>query len=421
VRRAVLALLATGAAALFVANGAWAGEQTLVFRSQPITVPGYGVATAYQLVESPRVDGYVVGMTADVVDQAGNVQGDDEIMLHHIVFGKLGTPDFTCPGSLAERFYGEGEERLPFALPPGYGYPNRGSDHWGLVYMLMNHRRQTLSGFVRYTVRYVTGEELRPVKPVWLDVRNCRLDPIFSVPGTGPPLSTFTETVDFVMPESGTFVAGGGHLHGGGVRLELQNVSCGTTPFTSLPTWGGPEPKPLLHEPGPSKMSTFQSREGIPVAAGERLRLAAVYDNDRPHTRVMGIMLLYFSPRPVGACGPMPPLSIDFGSPGPPPPFSMPLPRKPRGPLYRNRRSTWVGDFRYGHERISIRRGASFTWRFVGSVEHDVTLVSGPEGFASPWTKSGTFAHRFTRAGTYHLFCSLHPARMTQTILVRKR
>ena len=420
-RRALLAWLGGAAAALSFTNVAAGGEQTLTFHSQPVSVQGYGVSTAVQLVESPAVDGYVVGMTAEVVDDAGRVQGDDDIMLHHVVFAKLGTPDYTCPGSLGERFYAEGEERLRLALPPGFGYPNRAADRWGLLYMLMNHRRQTLKGTIRYTVRYVTGEQLTPVKPVWLDVRNCRLDPIFNVPGTGAVGSTFTETTDFVMPESGVFVAGGGHLHGGGLRLELQNVSCGTTPFTSLPTWGGPEPKPLLHEPGPAKMSSFTSPAGIPVAAGERLRLAAVYDNDRPHTRAMGIMLLYFAPRQVASCSATPPLAIDLGNPGPPPPFSMPLPRKPRGPVYKNRRNTWVGDFRYGHERVSIRRGTRFTWRFVGAVEHDVTLVSGPEGFASPWTRRGTFTHRFTRPGTYHLFCSLHPARMVQTIQVRKR
>jgi len=61
------------------------------------------------------------------------------LMLHHAVFSNLGRRvgdrrDATCdrytlldsetqlPG-VAERFYGIGEERLPLALPPGYGYP----------------------------------------------------------------------------------------------------------------------------------------------------------------------------------------------------------------------------------------------------------------------------------------------------------
>ena len=231
------------------------------------------------------------------MDAAGKVQGRDKVMLHHIVFAKVGVPDYTC-GGFTERFFAEGEERLALSLPRGYGYANKATDRWALLYMLMNHKPQRLNGFIRYTVRYVTGERLTPVKPVWLDVRNCTggIDPVFDVPGGGKRFSTFTKTADFTMPEGGRLISGGGHLHGGGVRLELRNATCGTVPFESRPSWGGPKPKPLLHEPGPTKMSAFRSTVGIPVAKGQKLRLAAVYDNQAPHTRAMGIMLLFLAP-----------------------------------------------------------------------------------------------------------------------------
>jgi plastocyanin len=48
-----------------------------------------------------------------------------------------------------------------------------------------------------------------------------------------------------------------------------------------------------------------------------------------------------------------------------------------------------------------------------------VTLASGPVGFASPSMQRGSFSYRFTRPGTYRLFCSLHPARMTEIVTVR--
>src|SRR5205085_3890257 len=92
--------------------------------------------------------------------------------------------------------------------------------------------------------------------------------------------------------------------------------------------------------------------------------------------------------------------------------------KRPRGPV-RHVRSTWVGDYAFGTQRVSIVRGATFTWRFVGSVAHDVTLASGPIGFASPDLTRGTYSFRFTRRGTYRLFCSLHPSRMTQIVKVR--
>jgi plastocyanin len=414
------ARVAFAVAGLVLAGPALAGEQTLVLRSPEITVPGYGVSQGTLLVPSPAEDGYVTGLTVDIVDAAGNVQGPGRIMLHHVVLARFPGRDFTC-GSSAERFFALGEERFALRLPAGYGYANNGSDGWGMVYMLMNHRQNELRGYVRYTVRYTTGETLAPVTPVWLDVRNCSgPDPVFDVPGTGKPGSTYTTASDFTMPRSGRLVAGGGHVHGGAARLELRNTTCGTTPFTSEPTWGGPEPKPLLHEPGPAKMSSFTSAEGIPVAAGQKLRLAAVYDNGAPHARAMGIMILYLAPGEVSGCPAAPALAIDRGSPSPPPPFTLPLPRAPKGPVAKDIASTWVGDYRYGKERISIKRGTTFSWQFVGGVRHDVTVVSGPEGFSAPWSASGgSFSHRFTRPGTYKLFCSLHPAQMVQQILVR--
>ena len=111
-----------------------------------------------------------------------------------------------------------------------------------MTYMLMNHRNVTESVYVQYTVRYVSGEALTAVKPVWLDVRNCESDPIFNVPGDRPLFSTYTKRADFTLPEAGLLVAGGAHLHGGGLKATLTDESCrGRTLFTSEPT-----PVPLL-------------------------------------------------------------------------------------------------------------------------------------------------------------------------------
>jgi plastocyanin len=419
-RLAVLA--AVTVVGLAFGPAAHAGVHTLVFRSAPITAKSFEATQTVQLIDSPSVDGYVTSMSADLVDEQGNVVPNNHVMLHHVVFAKLGTPDYTCGavnGIAAQRFYAEGEEHYSMALPDGFGYPNGGSNRWALLAMLMNHHDMTMAVRVRYTVRYVTGESLAPVTPIWLDIHDCSADPIFDVPGTGGPGSTYSRHVDLTLRESGRLLTAGGHLHGGGIKLELSDQTCNRTLFTSLPTWGGSIPLPLMHEPGPSHMSSFASPLGIPVAAGNTLRLTAVYDNSRPHTRVMGIMLVYFAPSLVTGCEPMPALTIDLGNPTPPPRVTVPLLRKPRGPLRKNIRGTWVGDYLYGVQRVSIKRGRTFTWRFVGGVPHDVTLASGPVGFSSPSLRTGRFSYRFTRRGTYKLFCSLHPARMTQIIRVR--
>ncbi len=287
--------------------------------------------------------------------------------------------------------------------------------------MLMNHHNRAESVTVRYTVTYVTGQALTPVRPIWLDVHNCTTDPIFTVPGTGGKGSTVSRSADFRMPVSGRLVAGGGHLHGGGVRLDLTDTTCHERLFQSLPTWGGAMPMPMMHEPGPTHMSRFESPTGIPVAAGDTLRLTAVYDDSAaPHARDGDHAALL---RPRGrrrrlrACAAAPDRprltrashALDAAD----------APARPSGPVAKHITSTTVRDFRYGAQRILLRIGQTFRWRFVGTVEHDVTLATGPVGIASPSMKSGSFSFRFTRAGTYNFYCSLHPAQMTQTIVVR--
>jgi plastocyanin len=424
-RRIVLACAVFGA--LAAPHAAMAATQNLTFETPPIAVGGYGVVRDVMRVDSPQVDGYVTGMSAEVVDLAGNVVPDTDVMLHHVVFVKVFAQDATCTSftnydgsitpALAQRFYGEGEEHMTLDLPSGYGYPNRAVDTWGLVYMLMNHHAQPSTVRIRYHVRYTSGESLVAVTPIWLDVRNCEADPIFNVPGTGGSGSEYSQSATINVPETGRIVAAGGHLHGGGLRLEVSDGRCGKL-FVSRPTWGGDEPQPAMHEPGPTHMTAFSDAEGIPVDPADPLRLRAVYDNSMPHVRVMGIVLAYLAPGLAFGCR-----SFDPAAPPPSgrsPRIVLPLLKRPIGAVHRNLRSTWVGDYRYGAQRISIRRGTTFTWRFVGAVPHDVTLASGPVGFASPDLTHGSYRFRFTRPGTYRLFCSLHPTRMTQIVVVRK-
>jgi hypothetical protein len=94
------ALLRLSCAAALVAlafpTGALAGVKTLVFTSAPIKVGAFGVERGAQLAPSQKEDGYVVGMRAEVVDLLGNPVADSDVMLHHVVFAKVGTPDATC-------------------------------------------------------------------------------------------------------------------------------------------------------------------------------------------------------------------------------------------------------------------------------------------------------------------------------------
>ena len=203
------------------------------------------------------------------------------------------------------------------------------------------------------------------------------------------------------MPESGRLVAGGGHLHGGGIRVELLNATCGTTLFSSRPTWGGPVPRPILHEPGPTKMSAvLQPGRGSRSRPATRCASQRSTTTTRPYTRAMGIMMRL--PR----AGPRRPLRAGAAA-GDRCGIARPLRRRSRcrsrarrrgklrqAPLDLGRRLPLRRTSECRSDAARRSRGAS-----SAASRHDVTLVNGPVGFSSPWTLRGTFRHRFTRAG----------------------
>ena len=376
-------------------------------------------------------------------------------MLHHIVFVNLAKRDGTCgnftdfdsvsklPG--AERFFARGEEGAQLLLPSGYGYRFSAGQPWALTYMFTNHRRTVDTAYIRYKVTWETTPQTE-VKPYWLDVKNCRADPVFDVPGGGRRGSTFRRSSTWTAPESGRLVAGGGHVHGGAKNLTLRRRDCGGRRlYTSRPLWGKRDHpfynvRPILHEPGPIFMSGFNSQAGIPVAKGERLRLDANYDNRYLHTRVMGIMVVYMAPDSSvrSSCGAVPGDLVDFRLRAPgrtrTPRFRVPIVgirggvarsiSKPRGRRVRlGRRGTIrVGDLFFRHRNVSVRRGTTLRWLFQGSEIHNVTVANGPRGFSSRNLPGGySYRKKLRKPGTYRLFCALHPVSMTGTVKVRRR
>ena len=249
---------------------------------------------------------------------------------------------------------------------------------------------------------------MTPVEPYWLDVENCKVDPVYDVPGGKRPGTDNVHRAVWDVPKGGRLVAAGGHVHGGGEELALRRPSCGRAGdiYTSRPTWGGPRHpfyrvRPVLHEPGPIHMSGFNSGTGVPLAAGERVVLDSRYDASLPHTRVMGIMIAYMAPDSsvTAPCGARPSDLAEAPAPAgrrSPPPFRVPIVGRrggkavnidaPPGRRVRlGRRGTIeVGDLFFRRPNVSVRAGAKLTWRFEGDSLHNITLANGPRGFSSP-------------------------------------
>jgi hypothetical protein len=330
-------------------------------------------------------------------------------------------------------------------FPPGYGYRIGAEDKWSMVWMLMNHRPETDRAYIEYNVTVDDSRDLQAADPYWLDVRDCRADPVFDAPGGGRRGSTYRTASTWRAPEAGRIVVAGGHVHGGAKHLRLSQPDCGDRTLATLrPAWGTARHsfynvKPVLHEPGPIAMGGVASAQGFPVAKGERVKLTATYDNERPHTRVMGISLAYFVPDASVAqrCGALPSDVRTSRTTEPhrrrAPRFRVPLIgldddgraveiRRPPGQTKRLRGSGTirVAGFSFSRRNVSVPRGAKLTWRFGDPELHDVTVADGPLGFSSPHLNDGRrFAQRLRRRGSYKLFCSLHPVAMTATVRVR--
>lgn len=73
-----------------------------------------------------------------------------------------------------------------------------------------------------------------------------------------------------------------------------------------------------------------------------------------------------------------------------------------------------VADDVFQAKSVTVARGGTVTWRWVGKKSHDVV---GP-GFKSKLQKTGTFSRRFTKKGTIRYACTLHRG-MTGTVRVK--
>jgi plastocyanin len=451
-------VLALAAAVLLCAAGpasAASGQKTETFR-YPVTVKGYQVKQEMTRAEHPAVDGFITHMSVNIVDKDGTPVPIQRLMLHHIVFSKLGAPNPQCrqftgfdadqhlPG-LARPFFALGEERNQLVLPAGYGLAMKRNDFWLNTWMLMNHRKHTDHAFIEWKVTYTTDPTTKPVHPYWLDVKNCNADPIFSVPGGRKRGSTYSRSYQFDMPESGRIVAAGGHMHGGARNLSISQPACGNREIMRFePAWGMPDHpfyhvRPILHEPGPIAVSGYLSSQGFPVAKGQPIRLTANYEDSLPHTRVMGISIVYVAPKPVvDGCGPLPTDAGPFQTTLPhrtaPPRFKVPIVAigrdgrahdisHPRGRTVRlgNGGRIRVRNFYFSRRNVLVRRGTRLRWdiKASGGELHNVTLASGPRGFASRNRSKGKFLYRFRKRGKYRIFCALHPVSMTEVVTVR--
>lgn len=268
----------------------------------PIPTPPDQTVELMTGVAAPSEAGYVTSAQADLVNAAGEEVSHEAAHLHHAVWLNPTRQDLTCEsydGQLPgyERFFASGKERTRVQLPDGYGYywnnglpqpHTQSAPYWGLVAKLDGGTGQA-DAFIELELGFVPeaeAQDMTAIRPVWLDVRNCRSQPVYDVEEGSGQHGVHRESWSHQLALGGQFVFLGGHLHDGGLALELDNATTGTELFTSKAIYDRPGHPGFL-----TGMTTLADPAGPTVNAGDHLRLTAVYDSTQDRSDVMGIML----------------------------------------------------------------------------------------------------------------------------------
>lgn len=271
-------------------------------------------------IEKPGYDGFVTRFKPDLLKADGTPPPVDVIHLHHGVWLNMTGNDRTA--GTPERIAASGEEKTILDLPrdangdPIYGYPVEDTDVWAINHMLHNQTTEAETVWITYEIDYVKkdsdlGRSIKPAYPVWMDVCNGEAYPVFDVKrgSGGDGEYTFPDEAssptrcssgkatgeEWRVPEAGTLVWAGGHVHPGGLATDLS-VKRGTAQrllFRSEAEYFGNKP-PVSWD---MAMTVTPNDWRAALKPGDRLRVTATYETQiASWYESMGIMIAMFAP-----------------------------------------------------------------------------------------------------------------------------
>lgn len=306
------------------------GGERLEFEYGPIAIqPGQNPIEFSGLdVPKPDFDGYITRIAADIRREDGTVPPVDVIHLHHGVWINLSGPSRGAP---QPQFFASGEEKTVVNIPDGYGYEYRADDVWVINHMLHNLYPLTEDIWITYQLDIIPMDapeaaDIVPVQPLWMDVQNGSIYPVFDViKGSGTDgVFTYPDDAPDAYAEDGwlrnewyvdretTIVATGGHLHPGGLHTDLWVER---DPRTYEPVVG-PESEPApenveqahvfsseawYYEPAGAvswdvAMTTTPTDWRVSLKPGDKLTISVSYDSARASWyESMGIMVAWLA------------------------------------------------------------------------------------------------------------------------------
>jgi len=241
-----------GASMAKVASVSPNGIETFHFAAGPYTVtPGANlILTQANHVPKPNQNGFMIRFAPNLHYMlpngkcCGKIPLTNVVHLHHGVWlsdGAAGRGEGNGYGPFYP-FMASGEEKTVYSFPAGYGYPVAASDLWVLNYMLHNLTDVTKHVYITYNMEFIPessplAAHITPVHPIWMDVQDHHIYPVFNVLqhsgvngkftypdmakhpyGSAPPLNEFT------IDHPGVLIGTAGHLHPGGLYDDLDLI-----------------------------------------------------------------------------------------------------------------------------------------------------------------------------------------------------
>jgi plastocyanin len=288
------------------------GVQHLHFRYGPLSIaPGQNlIDTNKNRIPRPTEDGWIIGFKPNLELPNGKVPPVDVIHLHHGVWANAMRRDATAP-QFPERFMAAGEEKTALQFPPGYGYAYHATEGWFLNYMIHDLTPKPYTVYLTYDIDLVPATSrlasgMKDVHPIWLDVQNGKIYPVFdALKGSGVE-GKFTYPDDdpaaprknsYTVPTDGVLIKAAGHLHPGGLYDTFSVTRGGQTTkvFTS---------KAHYYEPAGAvswdvSMTASPDDWAVAVKAGDQLSVTTTYDTSRAswyESMGIGVVWMYDGP-----------------------------------------------------------------------------------------------------------------------------
>jgi hypothetical protein len=301
------------------------GATRMHFEIGPITIkPGQNnIAFTRGKIPKPDVDGYIVRIKPDLRLADGSIPGVDVIHLHHGVWLNSSARDATS--ALPERFFAAGEEKTTMALPVGYGYSYKATDKWTFNYMIHNLWPDEQQVWVTYDLDFIPATSpaaagIEPARPIWTDVQNGSVYPVFDVLKGSGQNGLYTYPDDATAPyganpaknawtvdRDGVLLATAGHLHPGGLHTDLWLQRAGTTALADHAKAGATDTAHLFvssanyYEPAGAvswdvSMTATLKDWRVAVHKGDVMTTTATYDSSRASWyESMGIMIVWMA------------------------------------------------------------------------------------------------------------------------------